>query len=129
LGTIDAVEVVTKGLLLGPIVNEAVADAVLPAGSDTVKAKLELTPKVLIVGLNFKPVSCPTVNDWPKLTGVMPSESSTTPSEGSPVTVTVNAEEAKLESTGDAMPISVARLFSATVSDDELSVSVDMVAP
>jgi len=125
LGTIDDVQDVTTGLLLGPIDSVAVADAVFPSGSETVNAKVELAPKALIVGLNFKPVSCAKDKDWPAFTGVIPSANSTIPSDGSLVTVTVNAEEAKLESTGDAMPIDVAKLFSATVSD-ELSVSVDM---
>ena len=113
-------------VLLGPITRVAVADAVVPAGSDTVKAKVELVPKLSSDGMNFSPVSCATVNVSPTLTGVMPSASSTVPSEGSPVTVTTNADEAKLVSVGTAMAIAVAKLFSATVNDVELSVRLDM---
>ena len=92
-GTLNDAQVVTTGVLLGPIVNVAVAEAILPAGSDTVKAKLELTPKLLSVGLNFSPVSCCTDNVSPRVTGVSPSASNIVPSDGSAVTVTVSAED------------------------------------
>jgi hypothetical protein len=99
----------------------AVADAVFPAGSETVKAKVELSLKPLSAGLNFRPVNWVTLKVSPIVTGVMPSARSTVPSDGSAVTVAVKAEEAKLESIGAAIPIVVARLFSATVSEAELS--------
>jgi uncharacterized UPF0146 family protein len=57
------------------------------------------------------------------MTGVMPSASSTVPSEGNAVTVTTKADEAKLVSVGAGIAIGVAKLFSATVSDFELAVS------
>src|SRR5262249_31971497 len=129
-GTVSEVEfsvkpagVVTNGVLLGPITRVAVADAVLLAGSDTVKANVELVPKLSSVGLNFRPVSCATVRVSPRATGVMPSASSTVPSEGNAVTVTTKADEAKLVSVGAGIAIGVAKLFSATVSDFELAVS------
>jgi hypothetical protein len=129
-GTVSEVEfsvkpagVVTNGVLLGPITRVAVADAVLLAGSDTVKANVELVPKLSSVGLNFRPVSCATVRVSPRVTGVMPSASSTVPSEGNAVTVTTKADEAKLVSVGAGIAIGVAKLFSATVSDFELAVS------
>jgi len=129
-GTVSEVEfsvepagVVTNGVLLGPIARVAVADAVLLAGSDTVKANVELVPKLSSVGLNFRPVSCATVRVSPSMTGVMPSASSTVPSEGNAVTVTTKADEAKLVSVGAGIAIAVAKLFSATVSNFELAVS------
>jgi hypothetical protein len=129
-GTVSEVEfsvkpagVVTNGVLLGPITRVAVADAVLLAGSDTVKANVELVPKLSSVGLNFRPVSCATVRVSPRVTGVMPSASSTVPSEGNAVTVTTKADEAKLVSVGAGIAIAVAKLFSATVSNFELAVS------
>jgi hypothetical protein len=114
--------VVTNGVLRGPITRVAVADAVLLAGSDTVKANVELVPKLSSVGLNFRPVSCATVRVSLRVTGVMPSASSTVPSEGNAVTVTTKADEAKLVSVGAGIAIAVAKLFSATVSDFELAV-------
>jgi hypothetical protein len=115
--------VVTNGVLRGPLTRVAVADAVLLAGSDTVKANVELVPKLSSVGLNFRPVSCATVRVSPSMTGVMPSASSTVPSEGNAVTVTTKADEAKLVSVGAGIAIAVAKLFSATVSNFELAVS------
>ena len=128
-GTVNDVQFVTKGVLLGPIARVAVADAVVPAGSDTVKAKVELVPKPSSDGLNFSPVSCATVKVSPRVTGVMPSASTTVPSEGSAVTVTTNADEAKLVSVGAAIAIAVAKLFSATVSDVEFAARFDMPTP
>lgn len=129
-GTVSEVEfsvkpagVVTNGVLLGPITRVAVADAVLLAGSDTVKANVELVPKLSSVGLNFRPVSCATVRVSPRVTGVMPSASSTVPSEGNAVTVTTKANEAKSASVGAGIAIAVAKLFSATDSDFELAVN------
>jgi hypothetical protein len=51
------------------------------------------------------------------VTGVVPSDSRTDPSVGSPVTVTFSADAAKLASLGATMPIVVVPLFSATVKD------------
>jgi len=113
-------------VLLGPITRVAVADAVVPAGSDTVKAKVELVPKLSSDGMNFSPVSCATVKVSPRVTEVMPSVSTTVPFEGSAVTVTTNADEAKLVSVGEAIAIGVAKLFSATVSDVDLATRSDM---
>jgi hypothetical protein len=135
-GTVSEVEfsvkpagVVTNGVLLGPITRVAVADAVVPAGSDTVKANVKLVPKLSSVGLNFSPISCATVKASPRVTGVMPSASSTVPSEGSVVTVTTNADEAKLVSVGAAIAIAVAKLFSSKVSDVEPAIRFDMATP
>ena len=72
---------------------------------------------MLKLGLNLNPVSCSTVKVSPKLTGVRPSASRTVQSDGRVVTVSVRAAEPKLVSTGAAMPIDVARLFSATESE------------
>ena len=88
--------VVTNGVLLGPITRVAVADAVLLAGSDTVKANVELVPKLSSVGLNFRPVSCATVRVSPStaaVTAVTPSANRMVPSAGSAVTFTVNCAE------------------------------------
>ena len=113
-------------VLLGPITRVAVADALVPAGSDTVKAKVELVPKLSSDGMNFSPVSCATVKVSPRVTEVMPSVSTTVPFEGSAVTVTTNADEAKLVSVGEAIAIGVAKLFSATVSDVDFATRFDM---
>jgi hypothetical protein len=85
-------------------------------------------------GLNLKAVSCCTVNVWPKFTGVTPSASRTVPFDGKVVTVTVRAEEPKSVSTGAAMPIAVAKLFSETDNSVELwlstaSTPLGLVAP
>jgi hypothetical protein len=96
----------------------------LSAGSDTVKANVELVLKPSSVGLNFSPTSCATVKVSPRVTGVMPSASTTVPCEGNAVTVTTKADEAKLVSVGAGIAIGVAKLFSATVSDFELAVNV-----
>jgi hypothetical protein len=85
-------------------------------------------------GLNLKAVSCCTVNVWPKFTGVTPSASRTVPFDGKVVTVTVRAAEPKSVSTGAAMPIAVAKLFSETNNDVELwlstaSTPLGLVAP
>ena len=85
--------VVTNGVLLGPITRVAVADAVLLAGSDTVKANVELVSKLSSVGLNFRPVSCATVRVSPSTTAVTPSANRMVPSAGSAVTFTVNCAE------------------------------------
>jgi hypothetical protein len=74
-------------------------------------------------GLNLKAVSCCTVNVCPKFTGVTPSASRTVPFDGKVVTVTVRAAEPKSVSTGAAMPIAVAKLFSETNNDVELWLS------
>ena len=70
----------------------------------------------------LSPLSCETVKLSPMTTGVMPSERSTVPSDGSEFTVTVKAEAANPTSVGEGMAIGVARLFSATVSDAELAI-------
>jgi len=132
LAVVAGVAVGTSGavdagiVLLGPITRVAVADAVVPAGSDTAKAKVELVPKLSSDGMNFSPVSCATVKVSPRVTEVMPSVSTTVPFEGSAVTVTTNADEAKLVSVGEAIAIGVAKLFSATVSDVDFATRFDM---
>jgi hypothetical protein len=118
----DTVGPLKLSVLIGPIATVAVPDAVLLAGSDTVKANVELVPRLLGVGRNSRPVSCATVSVSPKVTGVMPSESSSIPFEGNAVTVTTKADEPKSVSVGAPMPIAVAALFSATVSNVELAV-------
>jgi len=118
--------VVTTGVLLGLITRVAVADALLLAGSDTVKANVELVPKLSSVGLNFSPISCATVKVSPRVTGVMPSASTTIPSEGSAVTATSNADEAKSVSLLSGNAMAVAKLFSATVCDVDLEIRFDM---
>ena len=91
--SVKAAGVVTNGVLLGPITRVAVADAVLLAGSDTVKANVELVPKLSSVGLNLRPVSCATVRVSPSTTAVTPSANRMDPSAGSAVTFTVNCAE------------------------------------
>ena len=115
--------VIANGVLLAPIASVAVADAVLLAGSDTEKANTELVPTLSGVGLKFRPVSCATVSVSPRVTAVMPSASRTVPFEGNAVTVTTKADEAKVVSIGAGIAISVAELFSATVSNVEFAVS------
>jgi hypothetical protein len=76
--------VVTTGVLLGPIISVPVGAAVLQAGS-AVKAKLELTPKLLSVDLNFSPFSCCTNTVSPRVIGASPSGSNIFPPDGSAV--------------------------------------------
>ena len=125
----NTVGVLELSVLLGPIARVAVADAVLRAGSDTVKANVELVPELSSVGPNFRPVSCATVRVSPAETGVMPSASSIIPFDGNAVTVTTRADEPKSVSVGATMPIAVAELFSATVSNVELAVKGTVPSP
>ena len=67
------------------------------------------------VGVKVSTVSCATVRTWFRVTAVPPLP--TVPSDGSPVTFTVNAEAALSGSLGAAMPIAVGGAFSATLSD------------
>ncbi len=69
------------------------------------------------VGVKVRPVSWVTVSASLSVTGVTPSERSTVPSVGRPVTVTARSPAVKAASVGAAMPIEVALLFSATVSE------------
>ena len=87
LGTLNDARVVTTGVVLGPTDSVSAAEAVLAALSDTVKTKLELTPKLLSAGLNFSPVSCCTDSVSPRVTGVSPFASTIIPTDGSAVTV------------------------------------------
>jgi hypothetical protein len=74
-------------------------------------------------GLNFNPVSFCIVKVSPAITGVTPSARRIVPLDGSAVAITVKAAEAKPVSTGAAMPIDVAKLFSETESEVELWLS------
>lgn len=69
------------------------------------------------VGVKVRPVNCDTVSASSKVTGVTPSERSTLPSVGRPVTVTARSLVSKAASVGVVMSIGVALLFSATVSE------------
>ena len=121
---VEAVGVaVDDGVSLEAIARVAVADTVLPPGSDTVNAKVEFWSELSGVGLSSSPVSCATVRFSPTLTGVVPSASSTVPFDGSAVTVTLSWEAGKLASLGVGIPIAVAALFSVTVSEVEFSVN------
>lgn len=59
----------------------------------------------------------------------MLSESSSVPFDGNAVTVTTKADEPKSVSVGATMPISVAGLFSATVSNVELALKGTVPSP
>ena len=128
-GAVIDVHVVSTGVVVASIVKVAVAEAVLPTGSERVNDSVELCPEALSVGRNRRPVSCVTVRTSPKEIGVTPSDSSTVPSAGKEVIVAVKEEAAKLESVGVAIPIDVAKLFSATLSEVTGSLMVDMREP
>jgi hypothetical protein len=123
LGTLNDAKWSPLACCLGRSQGVAVADAVLLAGLDTVKANVELVPKLSSAGLNFRPVSCATVRVSPRVTAVLPSASSTVPSEGNAITVTSKADEAKSVSVGAGIAIAVAKLFLATVNNLELAVN------
>ena len=90
-GSVRKVGVVSSGVVLEPIARVAVPEAVLPAGSDTMKPNVELRLAPFMTGLKRSPVNCATVNVSPSVTGVMPSANNTTPSVGNAFTVTVKA--------------------------------------
>ena len=66
--------------------------------------------------MNISPVSCATVKVSPAVTGITPSDSSTAPSLGSVLIVTVSCEDEKFGSVGIGMPIGAAPLLGATVN-------------
>src|SRR5258708_22052478 len=88
--TVNDAAVAIGGNEAAPIASVAVPVVLSPAGSLTVYVQVELTPKADAVGLNKRPVSCATVSVSPEYTGVTPSDKSTVPSVGRPLTVMVH---------------------------------------